>query len=184
MAWWTAARYPERLAKLVILNVPHGSVMNKHLRSNYAQMRKSWYIFAFQIPWLPEALARARNWRLAANSLKNSSRPGTFAEEELDKYREAWSRKDAYRSMLNWYRAILQHPPQNPPLRIITVPTLLLWGAQDKFFRRELAQESMKYCEEEQLVILEAATHWLQHEEPDRVNELIGSFLQAGGENA
>ena len=58
VAWWVASKYPDRLAKLVVMNVPHWVVIQKHLRRNLAQLRKSWYIFFFQIPWLPEILAR------------------------------------------------------------------------------------------------------------------------------
>ena len=50
VAWWVAAKYPERLKKLITLNVPHHSVMRKTLRSNFSQLRKSWYIGFFQIP--------------------------------------------------------------------------------------------------------------------------------------
>jgi pimeloyl-ACP methyl ester carboxylesterase len=80
--------------------------------------------------------------------------------------------------MLNWYRAVMQKssaPPANPR---ITVPTLLIWGAQDRFLGRELAQPSIDLCDEGRLVFFEEATHWVQHEEADRVNELIDAFLR------
>jgi pimeloyl-ACP methyl ester carboxylesterase len=177
VAWWIAAKYPARLAKLVILNVPHGMVMQRHLRGSLAQLRKSWYFFAFQIPWLPEALARLRDWSLATRALQNSSRPGTFSDEDLDRYRQAWSQPCAFRSMINWYRAMIQKSPAPPPNKTITVPTLLIWGAQDAFLGPQMAQPSIDLCENGRLVIIEEATHWVQHEEPQRVNELISTFL-------
>jgi len=57
VAWWTAGKYPERIHKMVVMNVPHGGVMQKHLKKSLTQLRKSWYMFFFQIPWLPETLA-------------------------------------------------------------------------------------------------------------------------------
>jgi pimeloyl-ACP methyl ester carboxylesterase len=178
-----AAKYPDRLSKMVVMNVPHGAVMQKHLRSNFAQLRKSWYIFFFQIPWIPEILARQNHWNFLTKLLRNSSRQGTFTNSDFDQYRKAWSQPKAFRSMLNWYRAYVQKPPTPPANPRITVPTLLIWGAQDTALGREMAQPSIDLCDDGRLVFIEEATHWLQHEEADRVNELIDTFLRDGMKN-
>ncbi|MEN8173237.1 MAG: alpha/beta hydrolase [Chloroflexota bacterium] len=178
VAWWVASKYPDRLAKLVILNVPHGEVMEKNLRGSFAQMRKSWYMFFFQLPWLPEKLARGRNWKMAVESLTQSSRPGTFDEDDLAQYREAWAQPNAYRSMLNWYRAMMQKPPKSLANPRIKVPTLMIWGTKDKFLGREMAQPSIDLCDDGRLIFIEEATHWVQHEEAGRVNVLIEGFLR------
>jgi len=178
VSWWVAAKYPERLSKLVILNVPHHRIMQKQLRENKAQMLKSWYMFMFQIPRLPEMASRARNWQQATNSLVNSSRPGTFSEEDLALYRKAWSQPKAYTSMVNWYRALMQSPPERAESSQISVPTLLIWGTQDKFLGQELAQPSIDLCDNGRLVFIEEASHWVQHEEPAQVNELLSTFLK------
>jgi len=178
VAWWVAAKYPERVARMVAINVPHLSVMKAYVRRSLAQMRKSWYVLFFQLPWLPETLARLRNWNAAAQALRASSRPGTFTDGDLDTYRQAWSQPKAYTSMLNWYRAVVRKPlapPANPRIR---VPTLLIWGAQDRFLRREMAQPSVDLCDDGRLVFIEGATHWVQHEEADQVNKLIDAFLR------
>jgi len=180
VAWHAAANYPERLKKLVILNTPHGSEMAKNLRQNRAQLRKSWYMLAFQIPWLPEMMTRRRNWRLGTEALRKSSRPGTFSDTELQQYRQAWSRPHAYHSMLNWYRAIFRARSVPPANRRISVPTLLIWGAKDHFFEQSLAQPSIDRCDDGRLVVIEEATHWVHHEKAERVNELIGAFLAEG----
>jgi pimeloyl-ACP methyl ester carboxylesterase len=177
VAWWVAAKYPARIARMVIINVPHIAVLKKHLQRNLAQMRKSWYMFFFQLPYLPEILIRLRNWSMLAQALKNSSRPGTFTDYDLDNYRRAWSQPKAITSMLNWYRSVMQKPPTLPNNLRIRVPTLLIWGAQDKFLGRELAQPSVDLCDDGRLVFFEAATHWVQHEDADRVNELMETFL-------
>jgi len=178
VAWWVAAKYPDRLAKLVILNVPHGAVMQKSLRRNFAQLRKSWYIFLFQLPWLPEKLAQRQHWKMVVESLTKSSRSGTFNDQDLDRYRQAWSQPNAYRSMLNWYRALIQKPPKPVASPRISVPTLMIWGEQDKFLGREMAQPSIDLCDDGRLIFIEGATHWVQHEEVERVNALIETFLQ------
>jgi len=111
VAWWVAAKYPARLSKMVVMNVPHWAVMQKHLRSNLTQLLKSWYIFFFQIPQIPEMLARQCNWFYLTKLLRNSSRQNTFTNSDLEKYRKAWSQPKAFRSMLNWYRSFVQKPP-------------------------------------------------------------------------
>lgn len=178
VAWWVAAKYPDRLKKLVILNVPHEAVMKKHLRSSFTQLRKSWYIFFFQIPWLPEMLVKRQNWKMGVESLSKTSRRGTFTDGDLEKYRQAWSQPKAYKSMVNWYRAMIQRPPKPPASSRITMPTLLIWGAKDKFLGGEMAQPSIDRCDDGRLVFIEEATHWVQHEEAERVNELLASFLK------
>jgi pimeloyl-ACP methyl ester carboxylesterase len=106
VAWWVATQYPERLNKLVILNVPYPTLMNKvYLEGNFRQFMKSWYVFFFQIPVLPEALLSARNYRAMERSLYTSGKPGTFASEDIHQYKQAWSQPGALTAMLNWYRA-------------------------------------------------------------------------------
>src|SRR5260370_42102532 len=87
VAWNAALSHPERIAKLAILNVRHPSVMRRFLMSNRRQMRRSWYMFFFQIPFLPEALFSANNFRMGASTLEHSSRPGTFSFEDRARYR-------------------------------------------------------------------------------------------------
>jgi pimeloyl-ACP methyl ester carboxylesterase len=178
VAWWTANKYPAYIEKLAVLNAPHHTAMKRRLRRHLTQLRKSWYIFFFQIPFLPEACARAFNWRTTVRALVQSSRPNVFSPEDLKIYRQAWSQPGAMSCMINWYRAILQNPPQRLPSRRITVPTLLIWGVRDNFLGRELAPRSLEFCDQGRLVFIEEATHWVQHEETCMVNRLLLRFLK------
>jgi epoxide hydrolase 4 len=180
VAWWVALRYPEKVARLAILNVPHPVVMIRTLRTNRAQLRKSWYIFFFQIPFLPEALTRRNDWAFAVRSLKGSSRRGTFNDDDIREYRRAWGRKNAFHSMLNWYRAAVQRPPKTPPDPRIHLPTLVLWGEKDRFLGREMVQPSLDLCDDGRVLFFEQATHWVQHEEPEKVNSLLIDFFESG----
>ena len=180
VAWWVAAKHPGRLQRMVIINVPHPAVMIKHLRQSFAQLRRSWYMFFFQLPLLPEALIRWKNGHLLAKTLKRSSRSGTFASNDLNTYRRAWSQPKAATSMLNWYRAAFRKLPAPTDSLRITVPTLMIWGARDKFLGRELAQPSIDLCDDGRLVFFETATHWVQHEEARKVNESIDTFFRSG----
>jgi epoxide hydrolase 4 len=178
VAWRVANQYPERLKRLVVMNVPHPNVMAQHVRRSFAQLRKSWYILFFQLPWLPEALSKRKDWQMTLQALTHTSQPGAFTPDDLGLYRQAWAQPKAYTSMLNWYRAAVQKPPQALPSPRIRVPTLLIWGAQDRFLGREMAQPSIDLCDDGRLVLIEDATHWVHHEKAEQVNDLLASFLR------
>lgn len=82
VGWWTALRYPRRIARLAVLNVPHPVVLLEHLRRDFRQMLKSSYMAAFQIPALPEALMRIGGGRPMFASVRRTGRPDAFDEKE------------------------------------------------------------------------------------------------------
>ena len=176
VAWSTALLHPQRIAKLAILNVPHPSVMRRYLKTNRRQLRRSWYIFFFQLPWLPEAFFTSFNFRIGVRSLVRSSRPGTFSPEDLAQYRAAWSQPGAMSAMIHWYRAAFRYRIKFPD-RTVHVPTRILWGMRDAFLLSEMAQDSLRYCTNAELYTFANASHWLQHEEPARVSELLIDFF-------
>jgi epoxide hydrolase 4 len=178
VAWWTVLKYPQRIQKLVILNAPHPAVSAHTMRHDPEQRRKSRYVLFFQLPWLPEMLSSANNWRVATESLTNTSAPGTFTEEDFDYYREAWSQPGAVTNMLNWYRAVFQAQPSSPPSPRVSVPTRILWGARDPFLIREAPKMSLEFLDNGELFYFESATHWIQHEEAERVNHHLSEFLR------
>jgi pimeloyl-ACP methyl ester carboxylesterase len=178
VAWWLAANNPELVDRLGILNVPHPQVMRKMVLANPRQTLRSWYMFAFQIPWLPEWMARRNNWASIVKAMKSSSRPGTFSESDFDQYRQAWSQPGAYSAMLNWYRAVFRYGSPQPRNSRITLPTLILWGKQDRFICHDAAEASLALCDQGRLQTYETATHWLQHEEPADINRRIIEFLR------
>jgi pimeloyl-ACP methyl ester carboxylesterase len=151
--------------------------MRRHLLRSRRQLRRSWYIFFFQIPWWPERLLRRDDFSFGARSLRGTSRRGTFTDEALARYREAWGRPGALRSMLHWYRAAFRGAlrPYGPTR--VPVETLLIWGARDTALGREMAPPSIEMCDRGRLEYVEEATHWVQHEEPERVNALLLSHL-------
>jgi len=177
VAWWVALHYPERLHKLAILNVPHPAVMMQTLSSSLAQLKKSWYMFFFQIPFFSEAILRNNDFELMVKMLRSSSKPGSFSKGDIDQYLHAWWRKDAFTSMLNWYRAALQKPPALSGDLRIRVPTLILWGAQDIALGREMARPSLDLCDQGKLVYFENSSHWVQHDEAEAVNKYLLDFF-------
>ncbi len=177
VAWGTIARHPSRFDRAVILNAPHPDVMLCELRANPSQLLKSWYTLFFQLPGLPEKLLRRDNFRWLVQAMERSSRPGTFSEADFDRARREWSEPGALTGMLNWYRAGFRTRHQPYPDPLITVPTLLIWGENDRFLGPGLARSSYARCESAHLEWISTAGHWVQYEEPERVNQLIRESL-------
>ena len=178
VAWALAIWHPERLHKLGILNVPHPKVMFRFLRrGDPEQIRRSWYIFFFQLPWLPDYFMRKNDWRNSVRTLLGSSRKGSFRKADVLEYKGAWSQPGAMTAMINWYRALMRHRPKMPKGSRVKVPTLMIWGMQDTALSHRMARPSIDYCNEGKLVLFEDATHWVQHDEAEAVNQLLLEFL-------
>ena len=173
VAWSTALRYPQRLRKVAILNVPHPAVFLHTIHTNPRQMLRSWYIAFFQLPRISESLFSANNFSVGIKALVASSRLGTFTPEDLEHYRAAWSNPGTVTGMINWYRAVARYRPRLSADPQVHVPTRILWGQRDRFLLPEMAQESVGFCDSAELTYFPNATHWLQHEEPDAVNAAL-----------
>jgi len=177
VAWHLAANFPARIRCAAVLNVPHPRVLAGALRRQPRQLLKSWYVFFFQLPWLPETLARLRGAWLARQALRRTSRPGTFSDADLAEYRTAWAQPGALRSMINWYRAAARFARRVGQAGRVAVPLHIIWGRHDAFLNANLAQESLAFCDDGQLTYLKAS-HWVQHEEAALVNQLLIDFLR------
>jgi epoxide hydrolase 4 len=178
VGWWMGVKHPGRLERLALLNIPHPAVMRQTLTRSPKQLRKSSYMLFFQLPWLPERAFRRQDFDYARRTLRSTSRPGTFTDEDVALYKAAWSQPGAVRSMIHWYRAALRAQPDWPESQRVPVPTLLIWGAKDRFLGQELATASLDLCDRGRLEVIPEATHWVQHEEAGRVNGLLVEFFQ------
>lgn len=177
VGWALAAKHPELVKKLVIMNMPHLAVMKKHLRSNFKQMLKSWYVAFFQLPILPELACRFQNYRFLTSSLIRTANKNTFTSEEINIYKNAWQQPYALTAMINWYRAFIFDATRN--YSDITVPTLIIWGKKDATLSAAMAKDSEARCTNGKLVMIDDATHWLHHEKPEVVNQLILDFVRS-----
>jgi epoxide hydrolase 4 len=180
VSWYLAARYSERISRAAMLSAPHPRIFIENFIRNPAQLRRSWYLLFFQLPWLPERILRRRDWTLLVRVLRNTSTPGVFSDRDLEQYKKSWARKDALTAMLNWYRAALLRPSKfafDSKVSRVKVPALIILGKNDQFMDEAMARESLLYCDDGHLEMFETATHWVQHEEPAQVNTLLSQFF-------
>jgi pimeloyl-ACP methyl ester carboxylesterase len=181
VAYSTAMRHPEVVERLAILNVPHPERMLRALRT-VRQLRKSWYMFFFQIPRVPEAAMRRGRFSFPKRSLR-SGVAGTFSDADLQRYVQAWSEPGALTGMINYYRAALRQSPRSVQSRMkpFEAQTLVIWGERDRFIGAELAEPLPRLVPNARVERVPEAGHFVQSEAPARVNELLGAFLAETG---
>ncbi|RAZ65621.1 alpha/beta fold hydrolase [Planococcus maitriensis] len=177
VAWHLASAKPECVKKLVAINIPHPAAMPRVLMKNPSQWLKSSYMAFFQLPEVPEQLMAANNYEMMQQAMQGTANPDVFMEKEWGYYRHAWSQPGALTGMLNWYRAIRKGSLLQMPASRVGVPVRIIWGIGDQFLSPMLAKESLKFCEDAELVWVGEATHWVHHEQPEIVNRLIEEFL-------
>ena len=174
VAWWTAMRHPDRISRLAVINVPHPLVMRSFMLEHPSQVARSWYVFFFQVPLLPELAFVRGDGQLVLDRMVRTARPGTFSREDLEAYRAAWRQPGAVHSMVNWYRAavrkLLPIGSYDPSIR---PETLIVWGKQDNLLDARMAEESARTCASARLCYFDQASHWVHHEELDAVSRLL-----------
>ena len=181
VAWWLALTQPEVVHRLVIANVPHPSVMARHIRGNRKQMRKSWYIFAAQIPLLPELLAFGPLTRARfAHIISRTANQGSLSETYQHELAQAWSHPGAARGMFHWYRAAVRRRPERLADKRVHVPTMIIWGRKDVALSADMVEPSAQLCDDARIVWFDNATHWVLHDEPLATGAEIVAFLSAG----
>jgi pimeloyl-ACP methyl ester carboxylesterase len=175
VAWQVAARHPERIERLVVMNAPHPDTWAKGALTHPTQALRSTYVALFQLPWLLEAMLSAFDYAGLRPMMERTARPDAFKPGELDRYVEAWAHPGSLTAMLNYYRALRERKAGEP--QRIAPRTLILWGEKDRFLELHEAEAGLALCDDARLVTVENATHWLHLEEPDRVNGELVSFL-------
>ena len=181
VAWHLAMHRPDLVDRLVILNAPHPAAYLREVRRP-AQMLRSWYVGFFQVPWLPERSIRANDYAALRRLFRTDpARPGAFSEEDIARYVRAFAEPGALTGAINYYRAAARQGAGHVrrSVRPVAAPTLVVWGDRDRYLVPELTQGLEKWVPDVRVERLPAASHWVQHDEPARVNELLVEFLRA-----
>ena len=188
IAWDHAARYPQQVRKLVIINAPHPCLMYRELKENAVQRKASEYVLVFRQERAEALLAENRyarlqrmfdTWGIGGREVSDATR---------DAYVEAWSQPGALTGSLNWYRATPLHAPGpdgagvdgfeiNGDNHRVDVPTLVIWGMRDTALLPGLLNGLDEYVSDLRIERIEEGTHWVHHEFPDRVNARLRAFL-------
>lgn len=185
VAWCFAMDRIRDLEGLVIMNVPHPAVFQADIRNNPAQRKKSWYVFFFQLPWLPELALTANGARAIGRAFSDMAvDKSRFTEADLAHYRQNALKPGAATAMVNWYRAgarngMKKWAPGKAP--VIDIPTLMIWGEEDTALGIQLTEGYGPYVRDFTLQRLPGVSHWVQQEAPEAVNARLESWLKEKG---
>lgn len=186
VAWATALKRPEVVERLIVLNCPHLKRMSEELRHNARQMMRSWYMAFFQLPWLPEAMFRARNFRALDRALQgNLVRKDAITDDDLRHFHEAFRNPYSISAAINYYRAnfrsgfMARTGTDDWIDRTIAAPTMLIWGEQDFALGKELTYNMEPlFTGPFEIDYIPSAGHWVQQEEPELVSAYMREFLK------
>lgn len=179
IAWNFACAYPDLLEQLIVLNIPHPAKFREGLQTRQ-QLLRSWYIFLFQVPWLPELILQWNHCKaIALMFMKTATNKEAFTPEDLEAYRSAADRPGALKAMINYYRAALQRNlGDDRPWGVLKVPTLMIWGEDDVALGKELTYGTGKYVQDLEIKYISDSGHWVQQEQPELVSRYMREFLQ------
>ena len=181
LAWFFAARRLRPLDALIILNAPHPACAAVAFR-RWRQLRKGWYLAAFQIPFLPDACLRFnRAWLLGRVMAAVAGSRAVFSPERLQFYRAQAARPGAVTAMLNWYRGLVRGGVPREMKAVfpsIEVPTLVIWGDGDAVLDSSCLEGLDRYVANVTESRLPGVSHWVQEEAPEAVNAIVTAFLR------
>ena len=176
IAWAVAAAHSGRTLRLVVMDGPHPDLWARQALRHPTQALRSTYVALFQLPWLPEAALGGRGYAALRAMMAGTARAGAFEPGAVERYVEAWRHPGSLTAMLNYYRALRMRPAPARPARIAP-RTLVLWGENDPFLERHVAEAALALCDDGRLHIVAGTTHWLHLERPDRVTAALTGFL-------
>jgi pimeloyl-ACP methyl ester carboxylesterase len=180
IAWNFAYAHPEMVERLIVLNIPHPAKFAEGIRTPQQLMRSS-YMFLFQLPWLPELLIQSADYQAIETALKGMAvNKSAITREDLEAYKDAAAKRGAMTAMLNYYRNIFGQRMLSGDWNILEVPTLMIWGEKDTALGKELTYGTEAYVRNFQIKYIPDASHWVQQEQPQFVNQYMREFLTNG----
>jgi pimeloyl-ACP methyl ester carboxylesterase len=191
--WGAAAAYgaaliaPERVRKIATIAVPYGPQVLQAIVSSYPQMRRSWYMFMFQMPTAETAVS-GNDFEFIERIWADWSPGWTVPPDEMRALKETLAKPGVLEAALGYYRHMFNPALQLPELaglqgRIFTapmpVPALYIHGGRDGCIGVETldGMEAMFPKGLKTLVVPDGG-HFVHQEKPERVNDALIGFLK------
>jgi pimeloyl-ACP methyl ester carboxylesterase len=176
---------PSRWKKVVGMAVPPTAALGLAFVQNLEQIKRSWYMFFFQ-HGLADLVVGANNHAYIEMLWRDWS-PGYDASFDLDGVKKSLADPKNLQAALGYYRATLGDGYRDPSLKALqdqmgsavpTQPLLYLHGANDGCIGAEVVEAAKSMSPANvQFAIVKDAGHFLQLEQPQKVNKLICDFI-------
>jgi pimeloyl-ACP methyl ester carboxylesterase len=187
--WGAAAAYAadradsDAFSKLVAMAVPPGfnALLPKHRR----QFLRSWYMWLFQLPDVPERALRWRNFALIEFLWGTWSPEWDYPDSRINDVKETFRAEGTVEHAIQYYRdtidvspsALLGNGPSLEEVPPIETPTLVVCGERDGSVGPELFERADEAIEDCRVVRIPGAGHFMHHERPDVVVDEIKAFV-------
>jgi pimeloyl-ACP methyl ester carboxylesterase len=179
VAWVFAMREPDYLRRLAIINAPHPATLLRDALRHPRQLARSAYMGFFQLRGLAESAIRRDDYALIRRTFRAADRGRAWlTEDDIQRFVEAIARPGALSAALEYYRRLPREDlGAASPARVITAPTLILWGELDPYLGPELVDAARPFVRDPRIQRFPTAGHWLNQQEPERVNAALIEFL-------
>ncbi len=186
LAYAAAARAPERVKSLTTLAVPHPAGFAAALATDLGQVKRSWYVFLFQLAGLSDFLVEANDWAFIEMLWRDWSPGWGFDPTDLAAVKQTLSQPGVKAAALGYYRAAFNEatPGRDEAQRLaslpLSAPTLGMAGETDGCISAEVFQASMPpalFTGGVEVQTIVGAGHFLQLEQPAAVNAVISAWL-------
>ena len=186
-AYGAAATAPAKVKKLITAAVPYGVGFFQALATNYAQQRRSWYMFFFQSA-LAEIGVAHNDFEFLEHIWRDWSPGWKWAPEDLAALKECFRAKGTLAAAIGYYRATLgplfrggaPAAGGGPLAAPIEVPTLYIHGRDDGCIGVELSEGMEQFFKRGlRTEIVSNAGHFVHEEQPAVVNRIMLEFLQS-----
>jgi pimeloyl-ACP methyl ester carboxylesterase len=186
-AYGAAAAAPDRVSKLVTAAVPYGTKFFEALVINYAQQRRSWYMFFFQTA-IAEAAVSFNDFAFLEKLWADWSPGWKWTPEDMEALKQSFRAKGTLEAALGYYRSTLG-PAFNMPVdpkgiaaamsAPINVPALMIHGRDDGCIGAELLEGMEKlFPQGLRKEVVPGAGHFVHQEKPELVNKVVLKFLK------
>ncbi|XP_059486281.1 epoxide hydrolase 4-like [Neocloeon triangulifer] len=181
ISWYFVMTNPQLVSKYIVMNLPFPEVIKSH--PSIKQFFMSWYMFFFQLPFLPELFVSSYDFAgfpamLRAGKGINSK----VTAEDVEAFKYTFGKPGALTPPINFYRRNifsesgakgLTRKPKTMP------PGLLIFGEGDKYLDIRGVELSKNYVPKLQTKIIKRGNHFVQQDEPEAVNEAMREFLKS-----
>lgn len=176
LGYAAAERYPELVRAYIVWNCCHFKAMKETQKKNPLQAFMSWYMFFFQLPWLPERFMRLDDISIFNGDLNEKGNP-----DVAEAYKYTYRDYNSFNSPINYYRCAYQSPMPSyldyAKGEKIRSPVLSLFGTDDTAISKDSINNSAKFCHDFENVFFDGVGHWSPTQAADKINVVMERYL-------